>query len=101
MTPAEIACTNQERREAMDRASEEWRIEGATDAAFGVLPRYAFDAYLQGYCDGIKQLPVKPDGTINREPQPQPMFLYGPGGERIQGVDPGDCNWLYGDEGEF
>lgn len=99
MTPAEIACVDQEQREATDQANQQWHIQGITDAAFGELPRYTIQAYLNGYVEGTTRLPVKPDGTINREPQTQPMFLYGPDGERIRGVDPGDCHWLY--EGEF
>jgi len=102
MTPAEIACNDQERREAVEQANQAWHIQGITDAAFGELPRYTIEAYLNGYVEGTTRLPVKPDGTIDRTPsKSQPMFLYGPSGERIQGVDPGDCNWLYGDEGEF
>jgi hypothetical protein len=47
----------QQRAEQRDRAAEDWHLDGMTDAAFGELPKYSFDAYLSGYVEGIRQLP--------------------------------------------
>lgn len=67
----------------IDEVVAEWResvddtalfdayISGETDASFGSLPKRRDSAYLQGYCAGIRQLPVHPDGTIKWYTPPQ------------------------------
>jgi hypothetical protein len=99
MTPFEAEQVNQEQIEQREFAQIEWESEGAADAAFGVLPRYVDEAYLAGYVRATKELPTKPDGTIDR--RTSPMYEYGHGGDRFRGVNPGDCNWLYGNQEEF
>jgi hypothetical protein len=96
MTPFEADHINQEQVEQRETAQNEWESEGATDAAFGVLPRYTHEAYLAGYVRATKELPLKPDGTIDR--QTRLMYEYGHGGEKLRGVNPGDCDWLYREE---
>lgn len=96
MTPFEADQINQEQVEQREAARIEWESEGATDAAFGVLPRYRDEVYLAGYVRATKELPTKPDGTIDR--QTRPMFEYGHQGEALRGVNPGDCDWLYWEE---
>jgi hypothetical protein len=96
MTSFEADQINQEQFEQREAAQAEWEVEGATDAAFGFLPRYTDEAYLAGYVRATKELPVKPDGTIDRHTRP--MYEYGHQGEPLRGVNPGDCNWLYREE---
>jgi hypothetical protein len=63
--PYEIALQlEQERIEQQDDIAGELYLEGMTDGAFGYPPRYAVDAYLSGYCQGIKQMPQDSEGRV-------------------------------------
>lgn len=64
MAPLEVAYINQERIEQTDAAYCEWATWGAEDATSGELPCFTNDAYLSGYVQAIKALPLHPDGTI-------------------------------------
>lgn len=99
MTLFEADQVNQAQVEQQEAIRVEWESEGATDAAFGVLPRYVNEAYLAGYVRATKELPINTDGTIDR--QTRSMFEYGHRDDLLRGVDPGDCNWLYRDQDEF
>jgi hypothetical protein len=97
MPPEPALATDQQRIEEMNADRVEWDSLGATDAACGRLPKYPNDDYLAGYLRGTKRLPTSQDGTIDRT---RPMFEYGHDDEVLRGVDPGDCDWLYGDREE-
>jgi hypothetical protein len=60
----------------LERSAQAMRLEGMTDAAFGRLPRFAHDAYLEGYCQKLKQLPQNIDGEI-QHPSPHKRFAHG------------------------
>lgn len=64
MTPYEAYQIDQERIDQQEEIAFERRIEGNTDAAFGYLPKYADEAYLLGYCEGVKELKTDSDGKI-------------------------------------
>jgi len=75
---------DQERIEANDAArcdSEDMGIQavrslGATDAAFGRLPQFANDPYLEGYIKKIRELPIDADGCIIHH-SPTRQFAWG------------------------
>lgn len=48
----------EQQSEARDKATEDWYLDGMTDAAFAYLPQHNNDAYLMGYCRKIKELPT-------------------------------------------
>jgi hypothetical protein len=68
MTYEEYLDFEQEQYRANLQAGEEQFDEGKADGAFGYMPQYADDTYLMGYCAGVKQLPIEPDGRIKRFP---------------------------------
>ncbi|GAB4378489.1 MAG: hypothetical protein Kow00121_30420 [Elainellaceae cyanobacterium] len=51
-------------------------LDGAADAAFGQLPRFADEEYLAGYIATLKGLPTNPDGTIAHY-TPRSQFALG------------------------
>jgi hypothetical protein len=76
----------QDRTEANDAArceAEEMGIQavrslGATDAAFGRLPQFANEPYLEGYVAKIRELPTDDDGCIiHHNPSPTRQFAWG------------------------
>ncbi len=68
--PYELALElEQEQHEANKQAREDQRLNGQTDGAFGYKPQYADEAYLEGYCLGIKELPKHRNGLIDYRPQ--------------------------------
>ncbi len=70
-----------EERDQRDEATREALYEssyldGSNDAAFGRLPEYTDDAYLEGYVAALKKLPRKADGRIHHY-SPRQHFAFG------------------------
>lgn len=63
MTPVDELIL-EERDRTQGAAAYDLFLDGQTDAAFGNLPKYRDSIYLQGYCAGIRELPINADGTI-------------------------------------
>ncbi|NJO74183.1 MAG: hypothetical protein HC833_10770 [Leptolyngbyaceae cyanobacterium RM1_406_9] len=76
MTPFEIEQADQKRSEQQNLITQERRLDGAADAAFGRLPEYADDDYLAGYMAKLKELPRNPDGKIQHH-SPHQHFAFG------------------------
>jgi len=57
---------DQEQIERNEAAYCEWFDEGRMDALAGALPQDPNDAYLNGYVQGIKLLPLNADGKVYR-----------------------------------
>jgi hypothetical protein len=76
MTPEQAYTAEQEQREANYTIMEDWRSLGAIDAAFGDLPQYKNDAYLEGYIKAIKELKCDRTGRIQHY-LPQQNFAFG------------------------
>lgn len=80
MTPYEAYQIDQERIDQQEEINFERRIDGNTDAAFGYLPKYTDEAYLLGYCEGVKELKTDSDGKIlyyhqlNKEMRIKPYY---------------------------
>lgn len=51
-------CLVDERNERIQEALYEHFLEGKTAAAFGRLPEYNDETYLEGYVAGLKELPA-------------------------------------------
>ncbi|MEL6382439.1 MAG: hypothetical protein AAFQ89_08195 [Cyanobacteria bacterium J06626_18] len=60
------AWLDQERIEQAEAAYCEWATWGAEDAVSGERPCSTNDAYLSGYVQAIKALPLNKDGKIVR-----------------------------------
>lgn len=96
MTPFEQQQLQQERIEQQDQAAfvgeaslEENRyLDGSTDAGFGQLPRIKDTAYLMGWLDTIKHLPVDENGEIIHS-SPRQHFAFG----IVDSPDPYDCEF--------
>jgi hypothetical protein len=83
-----IDCLAREQDEAIQAALHEGRyLDGSNDAAFGNLPQYADDMYLQGYVAALKKLPTNADGRLQHY-SPRQHFAFG----YIDSPDPDCCN---------
>ncbi len=74
-------CLAQERDQRDEKIKEDiyntLYLDGATDAAFGRLPEYADPAYLEGYCNKLKQLPKDLATGKIQHYTPRQHFAYG------------------------
>lgn len=76
-------CERHECSEAVQRESktcqeidETYYTDGANDAAFGRLPVYAHEAYLEGYVAQLKKQPRDESGKIQHY-SPRQHFAFG------------------------
>ena len=74
-------CLVQDRDHQDEQVKEDhyttFYLDGAADAAFGRLPEYADPAYLEGYCNKLKQLPQDPETGKLQHYTPRQHFAYG------------------------
>ena len=73
-------CLAEERDERDERIKEdlyEHFLEGKTDAAFGRMPEYNDETYLEGYIAEIKELPVDPETKKIQHYSPHNHFAFG------------------------
>ena len=73
-------CLADERDERDGRIREalyENFLEGKTDAAFGRMPEYNDELYLEGYIAGIKELPVDSETKKIQHYSPRQQFAFG------------------------
>ena len=73
-------CLANERDEHDARVKDalyEQFLEGKTDAAFGKMPEYNDETYLEGYIAGIKELPADPETKKIQHYSPQKHFAFG------------------------
>jgi hypothetical protein len=73
-------CLADERDERDQRIKEvlyEQFLEGKADAAFGRMPEYNDETYLEGYVARIKELPVDPKTKKIQHYSPCEQFAWG------------------------
>jgi len=80
-----LCYLDQQRRELQAEIADECRVSGESYGGEGKDPEYPDNStYMAGYEAGQQHYAS--------------LYIYGPHGERMPGVDPGDCHWLYTDE---
>jgi hypothetical protein len=73
-----IEANDAARSETLETGIQAVRSLGATDAAFGRLPQFANEPYLEGYIKKIRELPTDANGAIiHHNPSPTRQFAWG------------------------
>ncbi|MBW4491464.1 MAG: hypothetical protein KME12_27275 [Trichocoleus desertorum ATA4-8-CV12] len=70
-------CLVDERNERTQEALYEHFLEGKTAAAFGRLPEYNDETYLEGYVAGVKELPADPKTKKVQNYSSRKQFAFG------------------------
>ncbi|MEI2578644.1 hypothetical protein [Scytonema sp. PRP1] len=84
-----LAAERDEQQDIIRQEHYERFLDGKTDAAFGRMPEYKDQAYLEGYLAGVKELPADPETKRIQHYSPHQYFAFGhiDGAERFYSCD--------------